>query len=238
MKAKLYEALINGLPEDATVQEVFGGPAWTAARLSGGGVGMAAHFAGACDFAAFSGIKLRNAAKFVLSTDQETAGAGMAVINAYYNSPARLNALGAQASGEKICTDGLDLSGKTVGMIGHMRRTAAALSAAERLWIFELDPQEGDLPASEEDKRIPECDIVVITGTALINHTLPGLLSLAENADVILLGPTVPLCPELLNFGIRRLAGLVLARPDDFFHRNRDTGGSPMSFGESFLLGK
>ena len=238
MKAELYETLISGLPEELTVREVFGGKAWISARLSDGGVGMAAHFRGACDFAAFSGMKLREAARQIFSDDQETASAGMAVINACYNSPARRDALGETISRKAFCTDGFKLAGRTIGMIGHMSRTAEALRAAERLWIFEFDPKEGDLPAGEEDRLLPERDIVVITGTALINHTLPHLLGLTEKADVILLGPTVPLCPALLNFGIRRLSGLVLTRPDDFLRWNRNTGGSPMPFCESFLLGK
>lgn len=236
MKSELYDALIAGLPADLTVREVCGGRSWTAARLSDGGVGAAARFSGSCDFSALAGLPARQAALAALAADQETAGAGLAVINAFYNTAERISALGANVSRETICTDGIGLAGRTVGMVGHMSRTARALEGAARLWIFELDPRPGDLPASEEERLIPECDLVVLTGATLINHTVVRLLELAENAQVVLLGPTVPLCPALLALGVDRLSGLALTRRDDFLRWNSVSAGSPMPYGESFLL--
>ena len=78
----------------------------------------------------------------------------MAVINACCNTPERLSALSAMVSCETLCTDGMDLRGLTVGMIGRMRRTAEGLKAAKKVYIFELSPKEGDLPASEEDRLL------------------------------------------------------------------------------------
>lgn len=237
MKNSIYEELIDGLPEDLYVDEVCCGVSWISARLSSGGVGTAAGFDGKCDCASFSGEEIRKAALAVYSDDQRTAAAGMSVINAYYNSPSRLSALGAAVSCETFCTDGLALEGKTVGMIGHMSRTAAAVkSAAERLWIFELNPRDGDLDASEEEALLPKCDLVIVTASALINHTLPRILELSSQADVILLGPTAPMCPLLLNFGISRINGMVVTKPDEFIAWNRQNGGSPMTFCTSYII--
>lgn len=171
-----------------------------------------------------------------MSDDQEEAGAGMAVCNACYNTPERLAALNAAVSCETLCTDGLSLAGLTIGMIGRMSRTARNLSGAKKVYIFELSPKDGDLPASEEERLVPQCDILIVTGTSILNHTLPHLLELAAGARIILLGPSVPLLPELHGAGISRLSGLVITRRRDFFSWNRDSVGSPMPYGESFLL--
>lgn len=160
----------------------------------------------------------------------------MAVINACCNTSERLTALSAMVSCETLCTDGMDLRGLTVGMIGRMRRTAEGLKAAKKVYIFELAPKEGDLPASEEDRLLPECDIVIVTGTSIINHTIEHILELAQGARVILLGPSVPLLPALRDFGAERLSGLCVTRQAEFLDWNRDGAGSPMAFGESFLL--
>jgi uncharacterized protein (DUF4213/DUF364 family) len=234
-KSSLYEALICGLPEDLFVSRVCGGVSWIAA-LSGNTAGIAARFDGECDFGAFSAMPIRDAARAVLSDDQEAAGAGLAVINSYYNSAARLSELGARVSCETLCTDGMDTAGLTVGMVGRMRRTASALDGAKKVYIFELDPRDGDLPASEEERLIPECDLVIITGTAVFNHTLPHLLELSRGAGVILLGPSVPLCPALFDFGVNRLSGFSVTDAEGFMNWNANKGGSPMGFGDSFLL--
>jgi uncharacterized protein (DUF4213/DUF364 family) len=106
----------------------------------------------------------------------------------------------------------MDLRGLTVGMIGRMRRTAEGLKAAKKVYIFELAPKEGDLPASEEDRLLPECDIVIVTGTSIINHTIEHIFELAQGARVILLGPSVPMLPALRDFGAERLSGLCVTR--------------------------
>jgi uncharacterized protein (DUF4213/DUF364 family) len=55
---------------------------------------------------------------------------------------------------------------------------------------------------------IPQADIVAITSSALINHTLDGLLSLCpQQATVMLLGPSTPLSPILFDFGANIISG-------------------------------
>jgi uncharacterized protein (DUF4213/DUF364 family) len=55
---------------------------------------------------------------------------------------------------------------------------------------------------------------VIITGSASINKTMPRLLELSKNAEIILTGPTVTCCPELLALGINRLSGRVVTESD------------------------
>lgn len=84
------------------------------------------------------------------------------------------------------------------------------LDAAKQVYILERHPKPGDYPDSACEYLLPECDTVLITGSSMVNKTLPRLLELCKNAYVILTGPTVPLCPALLDFGIDRLAGMVV----------------------------
>ena len=58
------------------------------------------------------------------------------------------------------------------------------------------------------------CDLVIITGSAAINKTMPRLLELSRNAQVILTGPSVSCCPALLGLGIDRMHGRVITQPE------------------------
>jgi hypothetical protein len=53
--------------------------------------------------------------------------------------------------------------------------------------------------------------VVAITSSALINHTLDGLLALCRpEALVMMLGPSTPLSPRLFNHGVNILAGSIV----------------------------
>jgi uncharacterized protein (DUF4213/DUF364 family) len=55
--------------------------------------------------------------------------------------------------------------------------------------------------------------VVGITGTAITNHTLEGLLALCRpEAYIILLGDSAPLSPVLFDYGISAVCG---TRVDD-----------------------
>ena len=134
---------------------------------------------------------------------------------------------------------GIDFRGKTVGIVGHMHGTDEMRRDAEKIFILEREPRGGDYPDPACDYLLPQCDIVLITGSAITNKTLPHILDLCRSAYTILVGPSVPMCPELFGFGIDRLSGLVIT--DRYGIRERvqsGAGGSPYSHGKSFLLVK
>jgi len=59
---------------------------------------------------------------------------------------------------------------------------------------------------------IPTADIVAITASALLNHTLDGLLALCPpGAPVLVIGPSTPLSPVLFDRGVSLLAGAEVA---------------------------
>ena len=79
----------------------------------------------------------------------------------------------------------------------------------------------------------------LITGSALVNKTLPHLLELCEKATVILTGPSVPLCPALLDLGIDRIAGMAITDRAVLRERvEKGQRGSPYGEGSPFLLKK
>ena len=151
----------------------------------------------------------------------------------------RMKALDCALPGNVYPTAGLDLRDKTVGIIGHMNGPRGLRDIARAVYVLERDPRPGDYPDAACDWLLPRCDVVLITGSSLINKTLPHLLELCENAVTILTGPSVPMCPALLDFGIDRLAGFVVTEREAMTTQVKySVHGSPYGCGQSFLLMK
>lgn len=201
------------------VERIVHGIAWTAAVLSDGRCGVGMHTEGQSiprHFTTLEGLPVPIAARALLSWNMEEASEGMAVVNAWFNTEENAQAMGGYYTESAL--SGIDLRGKTVGFVGHLVRhnseTEALLTSAKASYILEREPQEGDYPDCACEYLLPECDTVVITGSAAINKTLPRLLELSRNAEIILTGPSVTLCPGLAEtFGIRRLNTQVITKP-------------------------
>lgn len=104
--------------------------------------------------------------------------------------------------------------GKNVGIVGHFPWIPKLRERIKNLWVLEQRLREGDLPASDADRILPQCDVVGITGTSFINHTLEGLLNLCKKAFIVLIGPTSPLSPVLFDHGINAICGSKVTDPD------------------------
>ena len=104
--------------------------------------------------------------------------------------------------------------GKNVAIVGHFPWIPKLREKVQNLWVLEQRIREGDLPAKEADRILPQCDVVGITGTSFINHTVEGLLNLCKNAYVVLVGPTSPLSPVLFEYGIDAICGSKIIDPD------------------------
>jgi len=96
---------------------------------------------------------------------------------------------------------------KNVAVVGHFPWIPKLRGRVKNLWVLEQRIREGDLPATEAERILPECDVVGITGTSFINHTIEGLLKLCKKAFVVLIGPTSPLSPILFEYGIDAICG-------------------------------
>lgn len=98
-------------------------------------------------------------------------------------------------------------AGKDVAVIGHFPFVPKLKEIAGNLWVIEQRPYPGDLEADQTADILPRCQVVGITSTTFINHTLESLLALCRDAFVMLIGPTTPLTPLLFDYGITALSG-------------------------------
>jgi uncharacterized protein (DUF4213/DUF364 family) len=104
--------------------------------------------------------------------------------------------------------------GKNVAIVGHFPWIPKLREKVKNLWVLEQRLREGDLPAKQADRILPQCDVVGITGTSFINHTLEGLLTLCKEAYVLLIGPTSPISPILFDYSIDAICGSKIIDPD------------------------
>ena len=238
----LYDRLIEEIPENIPVTGTLAGQCWTAVETPGSfGMAMTTPVDTASRMLPeiHPGMYLHDLAQAAKSWNLTEAGFGMAAINACFNTPARLEALKAYEPFENYCTDGLDLHGKHIGVVGHLNMPQSVREQAASLRILERSPKSGDYPDSACDWLLPQCDVVIITASTLVNKTLPHLLELSKNAYTILAGPSCPLCPELLNFGIHRIAGLVITDVAGMRRKiENEIPGPPYPMGKPFLLTK
>ena len=212
-----YEILRHGLPENLKIRRLVHGVSWTAAVLSDGRTGVAMHTAGETVPRMFDTLvdrALPEAGEALMSWNMEEASEALAAVNAWYNTPD----CGFLAPGVKTL-DGIEIAGRTVGMVGHMighsNITAELLAPARELYIMDREEKPGAMPDSACEYVLPLCDLVIITGSAAINKTMPRLLELSRGAkDVVLTGPSVSCCPGLLELGITRLNGRVMTKPE------------------------
>lgn len=151
-------------------------------------------------------------ARLSLSSRILEASMGMAAINSLLpideSSCIDLNAE------EEIRSHG---EGKRVAVIGHFPFVKNLRSIAQKLWVFEFPGRSrpGDFTGNEIETLLPQAEVIAITSTTLINHTLGHILSLtAPNAYKIMLGPSTPLSPLLFDYGFDALSGSIVIDRD------------------------
>ncbi|MFO8089745.1 MAG: DUF364 domain-containing protein [Desulfatiglandaceae bacterium] len=142
-------------------------------------------------------------ARLSMSDSIPEAAVGMAAINSLLDVDERmcieLNAA------ELIIEKG---AGKRVAIVGHFPFVPRVKEKASQLWVIEKNPTADDLEEHAAAEVIPRADVVAVTGTALTNHTLEGLLELCRpDAFVVMLGDTVPVSPLLFELGVDALSG-------------------------------
>ena len=238
----LYEGIIDAVPRGLWVTETCRGERWSMA-FNEKNAAVAMFTPGSSIPPLFpeglNGLEVRRAAEGIKSWNFAEASMALAAVNSALNTEERVRALHAEDSMDRYYTQGLDFKGKTVGLIGHMNGPPEMRREAKEVYIIEKSPQEGDYPDPACDWLLPRCDIVIITGSSLINKTLPHLLSLCRGAYTILTGPSVPLCPALLEQGIDRIAGMVVTDPEGMKNSVLSgQRGSPYRYGKPFLLVK
>ena len=182
---ELYDKLIEPVPEDVYVEEVICGKTWTAVLSSEGCIGLAMTTPVETlprSGESAVGMSLRAAAEKVKSWNFIEAGIGMAAINAFYNSPERMRRYKTRQGDSRFCTYDLPIEGRKMCMIGALRYPPELFKDTERLVVLERNLVEGTYPDSACEYFVPESELVLITGSAFINKTMPRLLQLVIHA--------------------------------------------------------
>jgi uncharacterized protein (DUF4213/DUF364 family) len=151
-------------------------------------------------------LHLKNAqelAEYALSENPLEASIGVAAINSLLDVNEQ-NAVEVNAS-EVLMKLG---AGKNVVLVGHFPFIPRLRKVAGKMWVIEQHPADNDYPAQYAAELIPRADIIAITASALINHTLDDLFALClPEALVMILGPSTPLSPILFDHGATIIAG-------------------------------
>jgi uncharacterized protein (DUF4213/DUF364 family) len=216
-KWHIYDHLIDSVPSQATAADAVFGDYWVAILSSLGGAGLA-HILpqkdpqknlGPVDLI---GRPLKDIAQMVKSWDETQTAAGLAAVTASANSALLAQGLSPQSvlAGQAAFDHYLELSkNKKVAVIGHFPHLETLKTVAKEFYILERNPEPGDLPDTAAEYLLPDMEVVFITGSSLVNKSLPRLLELSQKARVGLVGPSVPLLPSLFNFSIRSLSGTI-----------------------------
>ena len=107
--------------------------------------------------------------------------------------------------------------------------------------ILEMDPstlKQDEMPyyahGSRAPEFVPKADVLVITGTTLINDTLDNLLSLAKpGAHIVVVGPTASLLPQaFFKRGVDIIGGIAVTNPDELLDLLAEAGSGYHFFGK------
>jgi uncharacterized protein (DUF4213/DUF364 family) len=211
----LAEAVATPGAGTASTLEVRVGPYWSVVRTSAG-AGLASTMV---DFEEHQGPPIRHAgslhrlapvelAQLLRSPSPPEAAVGLAAINALL-APLAAGAVDGNAR-ELLCERA---EGRLLAVVGHFPFTERLRAVCRELWVFEragrLRP--GDLEESSMDELLPHAEVVAVTGSAVVNHTVEAIVGrMRRDAFAVMLGPSTPLASCLFELGFDVLCGTVV----------------------------
>jgi uncharacterized protein len=208
----VLDEILKSMDHDAPVGEVRRGLHWTAvvSRQCGLASSLVENVChneeegeGYRPLSDFTALEL---ARYCLLEDPSKASLGIAAINSLIEPD-----LASSVEGDGLKLIGGVAAGKNIGVIGHFPFLEELRKVAANLWIIEKQPRPGDVPEEKGKDVLPQCDIVVISSTTLVNHTFAGILEHCRHDSLkMLLGPTTPLTKVLFDHGIDILSGSLV----------------------------
>ncbi|MBN1134059.1 MAG: hypothetical protein JXA38_03940 [Methanosarcinaceae archaeon] len=239
LKKELGNSVLNAKVEDVRI-----GLAYTGVKLTGGYGGVAC--TPTYDFSEYSvcpvcpflhnsgeiaGTTVAEGLKLSLSNNILDAAVGVAVINAASQMVFELRP-------EKYIfssVDVLDLirNEDKVSMIGYFKPLIPKiLEKTENFHVVEkknvFDERVKIVPEEMSTTVLPESDIIIISGSTLVNKTIDDLLKYKGNArDVVLLGPTASMVPQpLFERGVTAVMGVKINDVDKMLKIVSEAGGT------------
>ena len=229
---EIYDLLLESSQTTELVREVLIGLTWTFCQAEGIGLCMSPGqptrtlpWAGTLVNKAIADLT-----PWVRSWDSYQATVGMAAINAAINlsSPLLEKAQPIAPKGAAnlaVFEHFLPLiRGKKVVVVGRYPGLSQYEEETE-ITVIERQPSGEDLPDTACEYLLPEADWVFLTATSIVNKTFPRLVELSQNANLVLMGPTVPWLPDLANMGIDYLAGVKVTNTEALRQTVAEGGG-------------
>ncbi len=254
---ELIETVERGLRSTETiVEEVRIGVFYTAVKLDSGQAGVAftpireipeavccPRSAGRMPAAGrLAGQSAWDLARYALTESPLKIAVGIATLNALSARLMEENGLpgyrclpGADAldAAEINSDDRVALVGAFVPFIKKLKETVRQLRVVEKNpHALKGDELEFYRPAEQAEEVLSQADVVVISGSAIVHHSLGQLLGFCRNArQVIVAGPTASMYPDpLFERGVTVLGGIAV-RDADKLLRVVGEGGSGYFFG-------
>jgi uncharacterized protein len=226
------------LAQQHTAADIRIGLGYTAVRLENGRCGLAFtlhedEYESCCvisEAGSLAGRKASELIPWMKLKDTTACAVGLATLNALVAPPAAA-----------VDSDILDLlpagPEDTVGMIGYFGPLVERLKKQVRiLHVFERkpDPDYGILPESAVQDLLPKCQVVILSATTLLNHTIDNLLNLSGTArEIAILGPSAPFLPEIFRRrGVTILSGIQVVDSQKVLQIVSEAGGTRL-FGKA-----
>jgi uncharacterized protein (DUF4213/DUF364 family) len=221
-----------------SIAEVRLGLGYTAVQLDDGRCGLAYTFrdelhegCGVISAAGtLAGRPAADLAQWAKSTDLLDSAVGLATLNALIGAPVAATDADLLAELRVTSTD-------VVGMVGYFGPFIGPLrSRVKALHVFERRPagDSGVLPESAAVEILPQCGVVILTATTLLNRTLDDLLACCRSArEVAIVGPSTPLLPAVFaSGGVTLLSGVQVVDGQRVL-RVISEGGGTRQFGSA-----
>ncbi len=207
----IFKDIIQSLKADAPVRKVMKGIYWTA--VAGKHCGLASTMIyESCSQEDKDNLNLFSLtdktalelAQYVFSNRISDVSVGLAAINSLIDiNESRCTEINA---GDLLIKLG---EKKNVSVIGHFPFSDALKNVTKNLWVIEKRVKPGDYPERDAEIYLPQSDIIAISSTTLINHTIDAILKLCPKRSIkILLGPSTPMSEVVFDYGIDIISGI------------------------------
>lgn len=237
---EIYDLMLDKVSlSDAKVEDLLIGLTWTYCRSTNSGLCMTAD-SRSRSFewpGKIKGEQVSQIAHWIREWDPMKSTIAQAAINSILNHIVPEEAFVLNPSSDNVNLAVFDYflplikNSKSV-VIGRYPGIERIQPQCASMQIVELSPGAQDFPTSACEYLLPEAEWVFLTGTSIPNKTFPRLTELSQNAHVVLMGPSVPWLPELVEFDIDFLVG-VTVQDDIMLRQVISEGGGTNIFSEA-----
>ena len=141
------------------------------------------------------GKKARELIPFIKSENPLEVTLGLATLNSVLDVPD--NATELKDFGSYLINES---AGKKVAMKGYFPFMDEVKEAADEFYLFE---KTIDSVGAEKDLAdLAKAEILITTGTTIINRSIEEIIEKAKRSRIIMVGPSTPFCPVLFEYGI------------------------------------